>query len=413
MIKKNFRLVKKYFMFSFIILIAVLCIKSNIGSMVFALDNYVETSTSKNQYYETTTKDQYYEPTTEDQYYETTTEDQDTEKVPQYVKWLGDVDCDGVLSSYDARITLRSSIGLNELSEEKKFLADVTEDGVVAAADARLILRMITCPEEECIDISEKKILVDEKNYSSSGNSRLTMGVYDTENYFIFKCDLEGLEALDISLHAGTDSFEMGKLEFGADAKLLNEYCSSENGLTHMASCNDFVYEDDGEPLPPFYQSTKEIRYSMFFKDCLWSNEKIAKYVPSDVYLDQYFDIAKINYSGEIGEVSGRAIAYFDNGECCRMHVSLSWICDGPVIEGGDIPPETEESTGDFSETTTEYYEETSSEDQYIETTTSEEQETEEGISDSLGGGNSFLSGIRDFFFRIIQFFANLFGIEL
>ena len=53
----------------------------------------------------------------------------------------GDVDLDGKVSAADARLTLRSSVGLEKLSAEKTLNADADRDGKITAADARLILR--------------------------------------------------------------------------------------------------------------------------------------------------------------------------------------------------------------------------------------------------------------------------------
>ena len=55
----------------------------------------------------------------------------------------GDVDDDGTISSADARLALRRSVGLENYPEgSQPYLScDVDKDGDVTAADARLILR--------------------------------------------------------------------------------------------------------------------------------------------------------------------------------------------------------------------------------------------------------------------------------
>ena len=53
----------------------------------------------------------------------------------------GDVDLDGGVSAADARLALRSAVGLEKLSAEKALNADADRDGKITAADARLILR--------------------------------------------------------------------------------------------------------------------------------------------------------------------------------------------------------------------------------------------------------------------------------
>ncbi len=55
---------------------------------------------------------------------------------------FGDVDADGTVSSGDARLALRYSVGLETLSEDGIFRADVDSDGGVYASDARTILRI-------------------------------------------------------------------------------------------------------------------------------------------------------------------------------------------------------------------------------------------------------------------------------
>ncbi len=54
---------------------------------------------------------------------------------------VGDLDGNGIITAADARIALRSSVGLENLSDSQKLSADVDNNGSVTAADARLILR--------------------------------------------------------------------------------------------------------------------------------------------------------------------------------------------------------------------------------------------------------------------------------
>ena len=53
----------------------------------------------------------------------------------------GDVNGDGHINASDARLALRASVKLEELTKEQKVIADVSFNGSVDAADARLILR--------------------------------------------------------------------------------------------------------------------------------------------------------------------------------------------------------------------------------------------------------------------------------
>lgn len=53
----------------------------------------------------------------------------------------GDVNGDGDINASDARLALRASVKLEDLTKEQKVIADVSFNGSVDAADARLILR--------------------------------------------------------------------------------------------------------------------------------------------------------------------------------------------------------------------------------------------------------------------------------
>lgn len=54
---------------------------------------------------------------------------------------IGDIDIDGKITATDARLALRSAVGLEKLSEREIYIADVDKNGSVTSADARLILR--------------------------------------------------------------------------------------------------------------------------------------------------------------------------------------------------------------------------------------------------------------------------------
>ena len=61
--------------------------------------------------------------------------------VPERTIVLGDVDGDGDIQADDARLALRGSARLENLSITQLFAADVDENGVLHANDARQILR--------------------------------------------------------------------------------------------------------------------------------------------------------------------------------------------------------------------------------------------------------------------------------
>lgn len=55
---------------------------------------------------------------------------------------LGDINSSGKIEAADARIALRASVNLEQLSDNEAFIADIDGNNSVTAADARLILRM-------------------------------------------------------------------------------------------------------------------------------------------------------------------------------------------------------------------------------------------------------------------------------
>lgn len=62
--------------------------------------------------------------------------------VPSFARRkLGDVDGDGFITAADARVALRASVKLENLSKEQELAANVDNDDFITAADARLILR--------------------------------------------------------------------------------------------------------------------------------------------------------------------------------------------------------------------------------------------------------------------------------
>lgn len=74
---------------------------------------------------------------------------------------LGDVDLNGIISAADARLALRNSVKLEQLSVKALCAADVNLDGTVSAADARNILRASVSLEPispEYVYISESEL---------------------------------------------------------------------------------------------------------------------------------------------------------------------------------------------------------------------------------------------------------------
>ena len=57
-------------------------------------------------------------------------------------KPLGDIDQDGKVTSADARLALRHSVGLEKLNDKQIKYGDVDGDGKITSADAREISRI-------------------------------------------------------------------------------------------------------------------------------------------------------------------------------------------------------------------------------------------------------------------------------
>ena len=72
---------------------------------------------------------------------ETDTDKKETDTQPDKPK-KGDADSDGVITSADSLMTLRFSIGLQELSKTIQTLVDMDEDGTVTSGDALRILHL-------------------------------------------------------------------------------------------------------------------------------------------------------------------------------------------------------------------------------------------------------------------------------
>lgn len=62
---------------------------------------------------------------------------------PEQTALLGDVDLDGVITSKDAALVLRSIVGMESFSETEQLLADVDGDDTVSSKDAAMILRHV------------------------------------------------------------------------------------------------------------------------------------------------------------------------------------------------------------------------------------------------------------------------------
>lgn len=70
------------------------------------------------------------------------------EKVFEKTYFAGDADIDNKVTSADARLALRASVGLETLSDVQKKISDIDKDNTVTSSDARMILRASVNLEE-------------------------------------------------------------------------------------------------------------------------------------------------------------------------------------------------------------------------------------------------------------------------
>ncbi len=110
----------------------------------------------------------------------------------------GDVDADGSITAGDARLALRCSVELEELSEDAVKRADMDSDGRVTASDARYILRM-SVGLEEAPSVNEYEIMRSGKFYikgaiTSDGICFDNINVAVTEDSVYMTSNFEGVE---------------------------------------------------------------------------------------------------------------------------------------------------------------------------------------------------------------------------
>ena len=85
----------------------------------------------------------------------------------------GDIDNDGAVTSADARLALRLSVGLDECNEEMFAAADVDKDEEITPGDARFILRVSVGLESLHVHAYDREIL-QEPTCTEAGLARYT-----------------------------------------------------------------------------------------------------------------------------------------------------------------------------------------------------------------------------------------------
>lgn len=125
----------------------------------------------------------------------------------------GDVDGDGNIAASDARLALRASVELDNLSTEEYLAADIDNDSSITASDARTLLRIsvgLEKAEQDIIFNSEnttvKEVPIDGNSNISTESSRapfdlnsILTGDNHKFNIFFFKGKVVDIKAYEVS----------------------------------------------------------------------------------------------------------------------------------------------------------------------------------------------------------------------
>ena len=168
----------------------------------------------------------------------------------------GDINCDGAVTSSDARLILRISVGLEKTGQYDIKLGDINGDGIIGADDARSALQLATGISDEASAASNIE------NESITG--------YTDKGYAIYNID--GLTYIDgilianktYSLSEGYDPGELlsecteafNKMKRDAAQQGLNIYISSgyRSYSSQKSIYNRYVYRD-GKALADTYSA--------------------------------------------------------------------------------------------------------------------------------------------------------------
>ena len=142
---------------------------------------------------------------------------------------IGDVNGDGSVKAADARLALRYSAKLEDLSEEQLSAADVDNSGIVNASDARTILRVS----------AKLEVSFEDKNFSGHLIEEGFLHVAVAENSRPFSYSEDG-ELMGIDVQLAQKLAEIAKLELILHpmpyAEMLN---AVNNGECDIAAINE------------------------------------------------------------------------------------------------------------------------------------------------------------------------------
>ncbi len=154
------------------------------------------------------------------------------DNLPQHI---GDLDCDGYTTAYDARTVIRYAQGLAAYDDMEFLAADVDSDGMITAADARIILRASSKIDKYENFASVRTFLDCERSenvsvkMTVSGNAYPVVG--DTVVVTVSAENISGLECGNIFFNYDSEIFEFESIK-----------CTSHEFAT---SVYDSIYDNE------------------------------------------------------------------------------------------------------------------------------------------------------------------------
>ncbi len=219
---------------------------------------------------------------------------------------IGDADGNNTLTSADARLVLRSSVGLENLDADALIAADADNDNHITAGDARLILRAVVGLERfagdfriDFIDVGQaKSILVQNGDMSmliDAGNVADGELVCD----YLYSCGITSLDYV-VCTHAHED--HAGGLADVLNAYTVNCAVFAPSLTADTANYKNFREACASQSLTPIHPT---LGSTMTFGDC-----EIVFFGPAIAYTDDLNDssiVLKITYEDTSFLITGDA----------------------------------------------------------------------------------------------------------